>query len=432
MSALAIVALQGREILDSRGHPTVLAEVVLGCGARGRAAVPSGASTGSREALELRDGDPGRYLGRGVQRAVAHLNGPIREALLGAEVGDQAALDRRLIALDGTPNKGRLGANAILAASLAVARARAAARDVALWQDLIADRPPVLPVPLLNILNGGAHADNNVDFQEFMILPIGAPSFAEGLRMAVEVYHALKSVLRQRGLSTGVGDEGGFAPDLRSNREAVELILEAIERARFRAGEDLVLALDVAASEFYAEGRYHLDGEGRTLAAEALVELYERWCQEYPIVSIEDGMAEDDRAGWKLLSLRLGERIQLVGDDLFVTNPEILRRGVAEGIGNALLVKPNQIGTLSETLEAMAVAEAAGYARILSHRSGETEDPIIADLAVGTGALQIKTGAPCRSDRVAKYNRLLEIEAGLGRTARYAGRDALPRAATRS
>ncbi|GIX33287.1 MAG: enolase [Lysobacterales bacterium] len=432
MSALAIADLHGREILDSRGHPTVFAEIVLACGARGRAAVPSGASTGSREALELRDGDPSRYLGRGVRRAVMHLNGPIRDALLGVEVGEQESLDRRLRELDGTANKSRLGANAILAASLAAARARAAARGVDLWQDLIGAGTPCLPVPLLNILNGGAHADNNVDFQEFMIVPLGAPSFGEGLRIAVEVYHALKSVLRQRSLATGVGDEGGFAPDLASNREAVELILEAIARAGFRPGEEVALALDVAASEFFSEGRYRLEGEGRVLAAEDLVELYAQWCRDYPIVSIEDGMAEHDLRGWKLITERLGDRVQLVGDDLFVTNPEILRRGVAEGIANALLVKPNQIGTLSETLEAIAVAEAAGYARILSHRSGETEDPIIADLALGTGASQIKTGAPCRSDRVAKYNRLLEIEEGLGGAARYAGRGAFPRAAVRS
>ncbi len=432
MSALSIVAVHGREILDSRGHPTVLAEIALACGARARAAVPSGASTGSREALELRDGDARRYLGRGVQRAVMHINGPIRDALLGLEVTDQQAVDRCLIELDGTPNKARLGANAILAVSLAAARARAAARDLPLWGDLLGPRTPCLPVPMLNILNGGAHADNNVDFQEFMILPVGAPSFGEGLRMAVEVYHALKSVLRQRALATGVGDEGGFAPDLASNREAVELILEAIGRAGFRPGEEIALALDVAASEFCTEGRYRLEGEGRELTAEELVELYRLWCREYPIVSIEDGMAEDDRRGWKLLSESLGDRIQLVGDDLFVTNPAILRAGVAEGIANALLVKPNQIGTLSETLEAMAVAERAGYARILSHRSGETEDPIIADLAVGTGASQIKTGAPCRSDRVAKYNRLLEIEEGIGSGARYAGRDALSRAVARS
>lgn len=431
MSALSIVAVQGREILDSRGHPTVLAEVALACGARGRAAVPSGASTGSREALELRDGDAGRYLGRGVRRAVMHIEGPIRDALLGFEVADQQAVDGRLLELDGTPNKARLGANAILAVSLAAARARAAAKDLPLWRDLLGTRTPCLPVPMLNILNGGAHADNNVDFQEFMILPVGAPSFAEGLRMAVEVYHALKSVLRQRALATGVGDEGGFAPDLASNREAVELILEAIGRAGFRPGEEIALALDVAASEFFFEGRYRLEGEGQELTPDELVELYQLWCRDYPIVSIEDGMAEDDRVGWKLLSDCLGERIQLVGDDLFVTNPAILRAGVAEGIANALLVKPNQIGTLSETLEAMAVAERAGYARILSHRSGETEDPIIADLAVGTGASQIKTGAPCRSDRVAKYNRLLEIEEGIGSAARYAGRDALSRVAAR-
>lgn len=432
MRELAIVAVHGREILDSRGHPTVFAEIVLACGARGRAAVPSGASTGSREALELRDGDPRRYLGRGVRQAVMHLNGPIREALLGLEVADQQRIDRLLVELDGTPNKARLGANAILAASLAAARARAAARGLSLWQDLIEARTPYLPVPLLNILNGGAHADNNVDFQEFMIVPLGAPSFGEALRMAAEVYHALKSVLRQRALGTGVGDEGGFAPDLASNRAAVELILEAIRQAGLREGEEIVLALDVAASELYAEGRYQLSGEGRVLTAEELVELYAQWCREYPIVSIEDGMAEDDRDGWRLISDRLGSKVQLVGDDLFVTNPAIVRQGIAEGIANALLVKPNQIGTLSETLEAMAVAAAAGYACILSHRSGETEDPIIADLAVGTGAKQIKSGAPCRSDRVAKYNRLLEIEEELGSAARYAGREAFARADRRS
>jgi enolase len=418
--------IHAREILDSRGNPTLEADVVLADGSLGRAAVPSGASTGSKEAVELRDGDKTRYLGKGVTRAVANVNGPIAEALRGFDASDQAGLDRRLIDLDGIENKGRLGANALLGVSLAAARAVAASRKQALWQYLagLSGATPTLPVPMMNIINGGAHADNNVDLQEFMILPVGFDRFSEALRAGAEVFHALKSVLKGRGLSTAVGDEGGFAPDLRSNEEALETILEAIGKAGYKAGEDVLLGLDCAATEFFENGKYHLTGEGKRLTSEQFVDFLANWCTQYPIVTIEDGMAEDDWDGWKLLTARLGGQVQLVGDDLFVTNPRIFKDGIARGVANAILIKVNQIGTLSETLEAIAMADAAKYAAIVSHRSGETEDTTIADIAVATTATQIKTGSLCRSDRVAKYNQLLRIEEQLGAEARYAGRAA--------
>jgi enolase len=419
-----ITSVHAREILDSRGNPTLEAEVTLEGGHRGRAAVPSGASTGSREAIELRDGDKTRYLGKGVRKAVANVNGPIAEALIGQDGSDQQAIDNALIALDGSPNKGRLGANALLAVSLATAHAAAAAEGKALWQRLAGEGPTILPVPMMNIINGGAHADNNVDLQEFMVLPVGVPSFAEALRAGVEIFHALKSVLKSRGLATAVGDEGGFAPDLRSNEEAIEVILEAIGKAGYKAGDELLLGLDVASSEFYRDGRYHLGSERRWLSSEQLIDYLNDWVRQYPIVTIEDGMAEDDWAGWKRLTERLGHRVQLVGDDLFVTNTAIFREGIDQGIASAILIKLNQIGTLSETLAAIELAERSGYAAIVSHRSGETEDTTIADLAVATSATQIKTGSLCRTDRVAKYNQLLRIEEALGSAARYAGRSA--------
>ncbi len=418
-----IVDIRAREILDSRGNPTVEADVITADGALGRAAVPSGASTGSREALELRDGDPARYGGKGVLKAVSHVEGEIREALRGMEVGEQEALDRRMIELDGTDNKARLGANALLAVSLAAAHAAAQERGVALYQSL-GDAPRRLPVPQMNILNGGAHASNSVDVQEFMVLPVGAPSLREAVRYGAEVFHALKSVLAGKGLATTVGDEGGFAPDLPSNQAAIDAILEAIAQAGFKAGEDIWLGLDLASSEFYREGRYHLQAEGRSLDSAALVDFIAAWVDQYPILSVEDGMAEDDWAGWRLLSERLGDRVQLVGDDIFVTNTRILERGIREGAGNAILIKVNQIGTLTETLEAIAMARDAGWTAVVSHRSGETEDTTIADLAVATGCGQIKTGSLSRSDRVAKYNQLMRIEDQLGGDAVYAGRGA--------
>ncbi len=421
----AITRIHAREILDSRGNPTLEAEVTLATGHSGRAAVPSGASTGTREAVELRDGDRTRYLGKGVRKAVANVNTTIADALKGADAADQKALDDRLIALDGTDTKAKLGANALLGVSLAAAHAVASARGVPLWAHLAGGREVSLPVPMMNIINGGAHADNNVDMQEFMVLPVGFASFSEALRAGTEVFHALKSVLKARGLSTAVGDEGGFAPDLKSNEEAIETILEAITRAGYRAGEDVLLGLDVASSEFFDNGKYALVGEGKRLSPEQFVDFLADWARRYPIVSIEDGMAENDWDGWKLLSDTLGKQVQLVGDDLFVTNPRIFREGIARGIGNAILIKVNQIGTLSETLEAIAMADAAGYAAVVSHRSGETEDTTIADIAVATTATQIKTGSLCRSDRVAKYNQLLRIEEALGASARYAGRAAL-------
>jgi len=419
-----ITHVHAREILDSRGNPTLEAEVTLSSGHRGRAAVPSGASTGSREAIELRDGDKTRYLGKGVRKAVGNVNGTIAAGVLGLDGADQQGLDDKLIALDGTDNKSRLGANALLGVSLANAHAVAASRGQGLWQYLAGGRAPKLPVPMMNIINGGAHADNSVDMQEFMVLPVGLGSFSEALRAGTEIFHALKSVLKGRGLATAVGDEGGFAPDLRSNEEAIDVILEAIGKAGYRAGEDVLLGLDTASSEFYKDGRYHLASESRWLTSEQMVDYLESWVRQFPIVTVEDGMAEDDWAGWKLLTDRVGKRVQLVGDDLFVTNTKIFQQGIDQGVANAILIKLNQIGTLSETLAAMALAEKAGYAAVVSHRSGETEDTTIADLAVATTATQIKTGSLCRSDRVAKYNQLLRIEEALGSAARYAGRDA--------
>ncbi|TKR33796.1 phosphopyruvate hydratase [Luteimonas gilva] len=419
-----IAKIHAREILDSRGNPTLEAEVTLEDGSFGRAMVPSGASTGSKEAVELRDGDKTRYLGKGVLKAVANVNGAIAQALHGFDANDQEGLDRRLIDLDGTENKGRLGANALLGVSLANAHAVAASKKMPLWQYLATSKDVVLPVPMMNIINGGAHADNNVDLQEFMVLPVGFDSFSEALRAGTEIFHALKSVLKGRGLSTAVGDEGGFAPDLRSNAEALDTILEAIGKAGYHAGEDVLLGLDVASTEFYENGKYHLVGEGKRLSSEQFVDFLADWCNEYPIVTIEDGMAEDDWAGWKLLTQRLGNKVQLVGDDLFVTNPKIFKEGIEQGVANAILIKVNQIGTLTETLEAIAMAHHAKYAAIVSHRSGETEDTTIADIAVATTATQIKTGSLCRSDRVAKYNQLLRIEQQLGAAAKYAGRNA--------
>jgi enolase len=431
---MKIRAIQAREILDSRGNPTVEVEVVLDSGARGRAAVPSGASTGTREALELRDKDPKRYGGKGVRKAVGHVNDEIAAALAG-QSADQRDLDGRLLALDGTPNKSRLGANALLGVSMAAAHASAAAMGRPLYEYLAGLLPPaartsalVLPVPMMNILNGGSHADTNVDFQEFMVMPLGVSSFAEALRAGAETFHALRGLLKKRGLATGVGDEGGFAPSLSSNREAIELVLEAIQAAGYRPGQDLFLAMDVASSEFWDDkaGQYVLSksGEGAR-SSDQMIALYEDWVRQYPIISIEDGLAEGDWPGWARLTAALGDRIQIVGDDIFVTNPSILKRGIDEKIGNALLVKLNQIGTVSETLDAMDMAQQAGYACVISHRSGETEDSTIADLAVATSAGQIKTGSASRSDRVAKYNQLLRIEEALGAAATYAGRAAI-------
>jgi enolase len=426
MTDTSIRVVYAREILDSRGNPTLEAEVVLEGGAVGRAAVPSGASTGSREAVELRDGDKTRYLGKGVTKAVANVNTTIAEVLRGFDANDQKGVDAKLIALDGTNNKGKLGANALLGVSLANAHAVAAAKNLPLWKLLAGNRAPRLPVPMMNIINGGAHADNNVDLQEFMILPIGFDRFSEALRSGVEIFHALKSVLKGRGLATSVGDEGGFAPDLKSNEEAIETILEAISKAGYKAGEDVWLGLDVASSEFYENGKYNLKGEGKRLTSEQFTDFLAGWSAKYPIVTIEDGMAEGDWDGWKLLTDRLGRNVQLVGDDVFVTNPAIFREGIEKHIANAILIKVNQIGTLTETLEAIAMADAAKYAAVISHRSGETEDTTIADLSVATTATQIKTGSASRSDRIAKYNQLLRIEEQLGAGARYAGKDAFP------
>ena len=418
-----IEAIRAREIIDSRGNPTVEADVRLAGGALGSAAVPSGASTGAREAVELRDGDPARFGGKGVERAVANVEREIAPALEGEDAGEQARIDALLRELDGTPDKSRLGANAILAVSLAAARAAAAARGQWLHEHLAAlagHPPPRMPVPMMNVVNGGAHADNNVDVQEFMVVPCGVASFRDAVRCGAEVFHALKALLLARGLATAVGDEGGVAPDLDSNREAIELILEAIGRAGYRAGEEVFIAIDAASSEFHRGGRYHFEGEA--LDAPGFASVLAAWADDFPVVSIEDGMAEDDWEGWAELTARLGSRVQLVGDDLFVTNPEILRRGVREGVANAVLVKVNQIGTLSETFETLEIAREAGYAAVISQRSGETEDTFIADLAVATGAGQIKTGSMCRSDRVAKYNRLLRIEERLGEAA-WPGRE---------
>jgi enolase len=425
-----IESLHARELLDSRGNPTVEVDVRLVDGAYGRASVPSGASTGQFEAVELRDGGT-RYEGRGVLRAVAHVREHIAPALIGRDASDQRAVDQVLLALDGTDDKARLGANALLAVSLATAKAAAASHGLPLYAYLGGPNAHVLPVPLMNIVNGGSHADSNVDFQEFMVAPLGAPSFSEALRMGTEIYHVLKRVLRERGLVTGLGDEGGFAPSLESNTAALDLILEAIERAGYEPGEDAALALDTASSEFYKDGRYELRGEGRSLSAEHMIELFARLVEQYPIVSIEDGLDEDDWDGWRALTERIGDRCQLVGDDLFVTSSERVRRGIDDRSANSVLVKVNQIGTLTETLQTMELAHRAGWTCMVSHRSGETEDTTIADLAVATNAGQIKTGAPARSDRVAKYNQLLRIEEQLGDTARYAGRRAFKRSARR-
>ena len=421
-----ITRIHAREILDSRGNPTLEAEVVLSDGSFGRAAVPSGASTGSREAVELRDGDKSRYGGKGVKNAVANVNTTIADALKGFDAVDQKGLDTKLIALDGTPNKGKLGANALLGVSMAAAHAVAASRHEPLWKYLSHGKPGALPVPMMNIINGGEHADNNIDVQEFMVLPVGLPNFAEALRAGAEIFHALKGVLKARGLSTSVGDEGGFAPNLRSNIEALDTILEAIGKTGYKVGSEILLGLDAASSEFYKNGKYDLAGEGKQYTSEQFVDLLAGWAKQYPIVSIEDGMAESDWDGWKLLTDAIGDRVQVVGDDLFVTNPAIFREGIEKHIANSILIKVNQIGTLSETLEAIAMADAAKYSAVISHRSGETEDTTIADIAVATTATQIKTGSLCRSDRVAKYNQLLRIEEQLGTAARYAGRNAFP------
>ncbi len=419
---IRISDVRGREILDSRGNPTVEADVTLADGTFARAGVPSGASTGTREAVELRDGDATRYLGKGVRKAVDNVNGEIRDELLSREFADQADLDRCMLDLDGSDNKSRLGANALLAVSLAFARASAAAKGVSLFR-LLGDNT-TMPVPMMNIINGGAHADNSVDIQEFMVLPVGAPNFTEALRHGAEIFHALKSVLHGKGLNTAVGDEGGFAPDLPSNRAALDTIVTAVEAAGFTLGRDILLGLDVASSEFYADGRYRLASEGRDFDAEGFCDFLADLVASYPIITIEDGMDESDWDGWQALSERLGQRVQLVGDDLFVTNTRILARGIEQKIGNSILIKPNQIGTLTETLDAITMALEADYSAVISHRSGETSDSTIADIAVGTPATQIKTGSLSRSDRIAKYNQLLRIEEELGAAARYAGTNA--------
>jgi enolase len=430
---LQITRIHGREILDSRGNPTIEVDVEVSGGAFGRAAVPSGASTGEREALELRDGDKQRYLGKGVRKAVANVNGEIATALVGKTL-DQRGLDQQMISLDGTPTKSRLGANALLGVSMAFARASAAAAKQPLYAHFASLTAPgargggsyALPVPMMNILNGGAHADSSVDLQEFMVMPIGVSSFAEALRAGAEIFHTLRGILKKAGHSTGVGDEGGFAPNLKSNREALDVVLEAVTKAGYKAGGNVFLALDVASSELWDNGKYVFKKSGeQTRTPDQMVEMYAEWVRQYPIISIEDGVAEGDWPGWKSLTQAIGDRVQLVGDDVFVTNPEILRRGIDERVGNALLVKLNQIGTVSETLDAMELARNANYACIISHRSGETEDSTIADLAAGTSAGQIKTGSASRSDRVAKYNQLLRIEEELGPKAKYAGRDAV-------
>jgi len=424
----AIIEVIGREILDSRGNPTVEVDVLLEGGAMGRAAVPSGASTGTHEAVELRDGDKKRYGGKGVQKAVAAVNGEIFDALSGLDAADQLKIDRMMVELDGTPNKGRLGANAILGVSLAVARAAAADTGVPLYRHIGGAAAHVLPVPLMNIVNGGAHADNPLDIQEFMIVPVGAETFADALRMGAEVFHALKKALKDAGHNTNVGDEGGFAPGLRNADDALGFIAKAIEKAGYRPGEQVAMALDSASNEFFKDGRYHLDGEGKKLDQGGMVKFYETLVSRYPVISIEDGMAEDDWQGWEALTGALGQRVQLVGDDLFVTNPRRLKEGIKKGVANAILVKVNQIGTLSETLEAVEMAHKAGYRAVISHRSGETEDSTIADIAVATNSGQIKTGSLSRSDRLAKYNQLLRIEEQLGQAARYPGRAAFARA----
>lgn len=421
-----IVDIKGREVLDSRGNPTVEADVLLDNGIIGSACAPSGASTGSREALELRDGDKSRYLGKGVLKAVANINGPIRDLLLGKDPSDQKALDHAMIELDGTENKAKLGANAILAVSLAAAKAAAQDQDLSLYAHIanLNGTPGQysMPVPMMNIINGGEHADNNVDIQEFMVQPVGAKTFSDGLRMGTEIFHHLKAVLKARGLNTAVGDEGGFAPNLASNEDALGAIAEAVEKAGYKLGTDVTLALDCAASEFYENGKYNLSGEGKSFDAEGFADYLKGLTERFPIISIEDGLDESDWAGWKILTDKIGEKVQLVGDDLFVTNTKILKEGIEKGIGNSILIKFNQIGSLTETLEAIQMAKAAGYTAVISHRSGETEDSTIADLAVGTAAGQIKTGSLCRSDRVSKYNQLLRIEEQLGAKAVYRGR----------
>ena len=420
-----IVKIIGREIIDSRGNPTVEAEVHLEGGFVGMAAAPSGASTGSREALELRDGDKSRFLGKGVTKAVAAVNGPIAQALIGKDAKDQAGIDKIMIDLDGTENKSKFGANAILAVSLANAKAAAAAKGMPLYEHIaeLNGTPGKysMPVPMMNIINGGEHADNNVDIQEFMIMPVGAKSFSEALRMNAEIYHNLKALLKEKGLSTALGDEGGFAPNLKCNADAIEVILEATERAGYKPGKDIVMAMDVASSEFYVDGKYKMTGEGVEMTSEEMVDYLAGLCEKYPIISIEDGMAEDDWDGWKKLTKKLGKKVQLVGDDLFVTNEERLVQGIEKGVANAILIKVNQIGTLTETFNAIETAKRAGYTCIISHRSGETEDTTLADIAVAVNAGQIKTGAPARTDRVAKYNQLLRIEEDLGKAAKYNG-----------
>lgn len=423
----SISDIKGREILDSRGNPTVEAEVILSSGVIGRASVPSGASTGSREALELRDGDKNRYLGKGVLKAVSYVNGEIREALLGADPSQQALLDNIMIKLDGTDNKGRLGANSILAVSLANARAAACEAGLPLYRYLGTEGDVIMPVPMMNVINGGAHADNNIDIQEFMILPIGAPTFAEALRYGAEVFHNLKSVLKKAGMSVSVGDEGGFAPNLSSNEEAVEKIIEAIEKAGYRLGKDICLGLDVASSELYEDGFYKLKAENKKLSSAEFVNYLSEWVKKYPIISIEDGLAEGDWAGWKLMTEKLGDKIQLVGDDLFVTNTKIFKKGIEQGVANSILIKLNQIGTVTETLDAIKMAKDAKYTSVISHRSGETEDTSIADLAVATGVGQIKTGSLCRTDRVCKYNQLLRIEEAMKGKSKYIGRAMYPK-----
>lgn len=420
----AIVDIIGREIIDSRGNPTVECDVLLESGVMGRAAVPSGASTGSREAIELRDGDMGRYQGKGVLKAIEHVNTEIAEAIIGLDASEQAFLDRTLIDLDGTENKGRLGANATLAVSMAVARAAAEEAGLPLYRYFGGSGVMQMPVPMMNVVNGGAHADNNLDIQEFMIIPVGAPSFREAVRYGAEVFHTLRKILRNRGLNTNVGDEGGFAPSVAHHEEAIQLIMQAIEQAGYEPGTQVAIGLDCAASEFYRDGRYNLNGEGLSLTAGEFTDLLATWCNKYPIISIEDAMAENDWEGWAGLTRKLGKKVQLVGDDLFVTNTKILREGISKGIANSILVKINQIGTLTETFAAIEMAKRAGYTAVISHRSGETEDATIADIAVGTNALQIKTGSMSRSDRMAKYNQLLRIEEDLGEIASYPGRNA--------
>ncbi len=423
MSDLTIVDVKAREVIDSRGNPTVEADVILEGGAMGRAIVPSGASTGAREAIELRDGDKSRFLGKGVLNAVNNVNGEIKNAVLGMSADDQSGIDNKMIELDGTENKDRLGANAILAVSLATAHAAANANGIPLYQQLGGEGPFTMPVPMMNIINGGEHADNNVDIQEFMILPTGASSMAEAVRYGAEVFHALKKVLSSKGMNTAVGDEGGFAPDLPSNEAAIEVILEAIEAAGYKAGEDIFIGIDAASSEFYKDGKYVLASENKSLTSAEMVDYLANWVEKYPLITVEDGLDENDWEGWKLLTERLGKKVQLVGDDLYVTNPKIFKEGIDKGIANSILIKVNQIGTLTETLEAIQMAKDAGYTAVVSHRSGETEDTTIADLAVATSCGQIKTGSLSRSDRIAKYNQLIRISEQLGDKAVYPGKD---------